>query len=212
MQWVLYDCLITVTVVLGWISLDKFMSPQFKTGMANVLFHLSEWEKDKMTRPCIYLSCHAHFNTLFAHILHLKQGRWEQIKEWGGQNWLWKVSSGNYSTNDIYGGLGKNSHFRSSESVFFRHFFTVIEVELPTVFKEIVVDCSIRVADCSIRVSRSFLASIVQQKVGGHGPPYLHRLWLEVSYLYLSSTSIVVQALDVVASRYTAQRSVNQKK
>ena len=43
----------------------------------------------------------------------------------------------------------KNSHVRSSESVF----LTMLLKQLPTGFKEIIVDCSIRVTDSSIRVS-----------------------------------------------------------
>jgi len=58
------------------------------------------------------------------------------------------------NVSDIYGGLppGKILHVRSSERAFLDT-FTMLLKYLPTGFKEIVVDCSIRVADCSIRVS-----------------------------------------------------------
>jgi len=40
---------------------------------------------------------------------------------------------------------------------------------LPTVFKEIVVDCSIRVTDCSIRVSQSVCPAKGKGRMGEEG-------------------------------------------
>jgi len=65
---------------------------------------------------------------------------------------------------------GKTSDIRSSERIFLDT-FTMLLKYLPTVFKEIAIDYSIRVADCSIRVSQSFLASIFQQKWEGAMAP-----------------------------------------
>ena len=72
--------------------------------------------------------------------------------------------------NDIYGDPpGKNSHNISSESVFLDTFTMLLKHNYQQALKIMMVDCSIRVADCSIRVSRSFLASIFQQKLGVGG-------------------------------------------
>jgi len=97
----------------------------------------------------------------------LISGAVKQPKEWGGGkigNGMWEVEIKTQQMWMMFMGV-KISHVRSSERVFLDT-FTMLLKYLPAGFKEIVVDCSIRVADCSIR---PFLA-----KVGGWVPLRSH--------------------------------------